>query len=304
MTIERTIVVGGASRSGTTLTTAIFDAHPEVAMAFEAVPRAFDHDLTFYIGLCKDLIQEFGEESAGVLAPQSQFGKIQKRVNMTEKWFGNWVRLSRRSGVGLAGVVEVLEELVAMGHPRIEDNDTRVIAARLIAERKQAVAQKPAVGVKSAAYLPFVDHFPNVYHVVIMRDPRDALASWRRLEWRERSAEEHARRWCALFEKYRKKVPADRLVTIRYPDWAGGDQDYAQSIFAKLGLTADFDTRTYHETTMVKDISGVAITQEDLWTSPLQAKVGYYAEHLTAEEIATVEEIAGPLMTEFGFSTT
>lgn len=301
MTIERTIVVGGASRSGTTLTTAIFDAHPEVAMAFEAVPRTFDQDLSVFVDLCSSLIAEFGEEACGVFAPQDEYRKVQQRVNAADKWFGNWVRLCRRSGVGLTGVRDVLNEVQAAGYARIDSDDARLTAARLIATRKGALSGKPAVGVKCGGYMPFADHFPNVYHVVIMRDPRDALASWRRLEWRDRPAQEHARLWCKLFEKYRANVAPDRLVPIRYPEWASGDQDYARSIFAKLGLTAEFDTRTYHETTMVKDIAGVQITQEDLWTSPLKAKVGYYPEHLSAEDIDAVEEVAGPLMTEFGF---
>lgn len=300
--IDRTIIVGGASRSGTTLTTAIMDAHPEVSMAFECVPRELEGDLVFYDRLVDTIVSEFGYDAVRVDSPKKVYAKVQKQINQTDRWFGNWVRLCRRSGVDLVGIGKVIEQLRIEGVDRIDANEPRLRAARLVVDLKQEITGKPSVGLKSAAYLPFVDFFPEVYHLVILRDPRDALASWRRLNWRDRPADEHATRWCALYEKYRSNVPTDRLVMIRYNDWASGDQDYAKEVFTKLGLSSEFDTRTYYEATMVKDISGVDITKEDLWRDPLTtARIGYYKDILTPDEISTIESIAGDLMEEFGF---
>lgn len=167
----------------------------------------------------------------------------------------------------------------------------------------------------------FLKAFPGSKPVLLVRDPRDVAASWNDAYsdggWRDRQmskvsggnplkrlgADEHTRKRAEhyvsalapaldAFERYEKQKS---LVT--YEELRANGPEVMERIAADLGLPGDKARQTAER----HAFEAIPEDQRGAGKFRRKAQPGSWREDLTEEQVAIVEEIAGPLMDRLGY---
>lgn len=192
--MERSVVVGGVGRSGTSLVQAMLHAHPDLVFLPET------HFFRRYVGplLRRIRVERAGVEGfAGMLEQDEQFA---------------------RAGIA----AQELLAPFADGSASFEPGGAYLRLLRLHRQRHEA----RVVGDKDPRlidFLPVLDRvLPDVRVVHVIRDPRDVLLSRRKAAWsRGRSDWSHLLAYRAQMCQAKRtgaRVLGDRYLEVRYED--------------------------------------------------------------------------------------
>lgn len=192
--MERSVVVGGVGRSGTSLVQAMLHAHRDVVFLPET------HFFRRYVGplLRRIRVERAGVEGfAGMLEQDEQFA---------------------RAGIAAQELLAPFAE----GSASFEPGGAYLRLLRLHRQRHEA----RVVGDKDPRiidFLPVLDRvFPDIRVVHVVRDPRDVLLSRREAAWsRARSDWSHLLAYRAQMLRAKRTGPrvfADRYLEVRYED--------------------------------------------------------------------------------------
>lgn len=222
----KVILVCGLSRTGTTLLSAMLDAHPCVSMGYELVPPTMGltpHKLA-------DAAEEAWRESGG--SPRRAGNLVKSRLGARA---GVFIKRASRALVDPPDLASVLRAH-ADAERGIHKADDRFALALRIAERKREIEGTLWCGFKGGGVdaSRFVKH--RARWVIIHRDPRDTLDSHRAVGLAT-SARELARAWNAMAGTIAEH--ADRSLHIRYEDLVTQPTDVSSRLCNLLGIELD-----------------------------------------------------------------
>lgn len=265
----RPLIITGMARSGTTMLQQLCNSHPQMRVTNEFGNYAFIGDsFPTYVA---QTVKRIGVINGKwrILGPP---GHVPAR-------FSNELRLRGGNQTANIGAVAVHLLRLARRWP------TRVTLSALVAEAGKDDPQTRIVGDKLPRYTFMMDRLvalPELLRLVIYRDCRDVASSflrkvrgdWERQRWTRNAdtAEKIARRWVRAIEMMDSY--SDHLFAIRYEDLVSDPR----SELLRLAKWLDVDPQGFNAR-MVSDTS-----------------VGKHKQGLTAQELDTVLEVAGPTL--------
>ncbi|MCA9654571.1 MAG: sulfotransferase [Myxococcales bacterium] len=267
-----------SERSGSNLIRSILNAHPEV---FAPEP--------IHLGAFWERLDEFGD------------------LRDDERWRAL-----------LAAIVEFLREWNGTLHPsvalRVDELLERIPRREFVAIyehvycRGLAASGKPRLFVKenhTAQRSPILlRHYPGARFVYQVRDPRDFLASCKRMSrFKYGSAEGALAVWCAdqrAAAELRARLPPERMFRGRYETLIHEPERYLGELCERMGIPFVPQMLAFHETA---DAQRAAAHEawRNLGRPIIRDNSGHYVQTLSPEEIALVETHAHALMLELGY---
>jgi Sulfotransferase family len=147
--------------------------------------------------------------------------------------------------------------------------------------------------------------WPDAHFIHIIRDPRSVAASLRAAsrswasDWASAGAWRNCERWIAdvsTGRQIRSATPNYHEVT--YEELSVGGPDVVMRLFAGLGIPSSLDEcKRYIDECNIENLKRLAVP-EGFFRS---GRTDSWQVELSAWEIALVEHVAGPLMSELGF---
>ena len=156
----------------------------------------------------------------------------------------------------------------------------------------------------------FLDGMSNGRAVLVLRDPRSVLVSFKKYTYAPAPAYLGAvfNCWDAMVhaDRYAKELAADRFLVVRYEDAARCPQAQAERIWSFLGLSGGADVgdrrrwrdahgRPWHANSSFHS-SG------DAQAFDVERSIERWREEITPAELALIEGVCGPLMERFGYT--
>jgi len=260
------IFICGTGRSGTSLLSVMLDSHHNIVMGAE-YPLHLNHGFTV-----SDLRR----------------GKAKQSLNRAER----------------CGLTQPEVRSAIKGLP----SEFRADQSEVLAALGKALARKTGKsrwGVKimldSARIGVYASAFPDASFLHLVRDPRDCFASERSFRWGERNAASSARKWVDL---NRAVMSHPGTIGVLYEDLVASPREVMDFILQRLGEPWDENVlrhesmpHLFHSMNRVKHPSRASTKR------PVnQSSVGRWKKDLRGSEVHAIEEVAGELMRECGYS--
>lgn len=225
----RHVFVYGMSRSGTTLVTAVLDAHPQISMGYELLPKGLG-DPAVAARRIRDTATDDPEACAEALRA------------LGEEQLAVYVLRSARCLVWPAEAADVLDSVAADGVAEITSLADRTAVSRRVTDVKSAKEGTSISGWKLNN--PTIGRFDKLVddaaYVCILRDPRDVWRSHVENDF-ERTVDQVAttwRRYLETFERFARKHPG-RCHLVRYEDLVSSPQQELDRLCEHLGIPRD-----------------------------------------------------------------
>ncbi|MBA0124282.1 sulfotransferase [Haloechinothrix sp. YIM 98757] len=273
---DRPVFVGGCPRSGTTLLRTMLNSHPELAMPRES----------------RFLLETWRR--------RERFGDL--GVERNREKLARWIFTRKAARPGRVGVESqrAIERLVA-APPTV---GSLLGTCFLMYAEQQG---KERWGDKRPMYVQYLDAifamFPDAQFVNVVRDPRAAVASMRRLDWYGGDVVPVAELWersQRAADAWRRRLAPDQLLEIRYEDLVARPEETLTDVCSFLRLSGDgiADALSYHEHNDIPETS----TYHWKVHQPVSADSSRRWEHeLSGEEIALIEYAAGKRLRRYGY---
>jgi len=156
----------------------------------------------------------------------------------------------------------------------------------------------------------FLDMMPNGKAILIIRDPRSVLLSFKRYTYAPPpgylGAVFNSLDAMQFALKYRERLPSDRFRCFRYEDVARDPKGLAGEVWQFMNLEGVYDVR---DQSSWKDAYGRSWhvnssfhDERDLRPFDVEASINRWQAGLCAEEIGLTEAICGETMTRFGYT--
>jgi hypothetical protein len=158
--------------------------------------------------------------------------------------------------------------------------------------------------------------YPNAKFLAVMRDGRDVACSYRKIKTLETTSpykpklpyevSDIANDWKQNNRKVQQfvaDVGADQALWIRYEDILKNPEQKMREVCHFLALEFEVDMIEYYSSTSPHQKVPKKMLDWKMKTlrKPDAANVNKYKSRLTTEQIQTFEDIAGELLTEFGY---
>jgi Sulfotransferase family len=200
------------------------------------------------------------------------------------------------------------------------DDDLRAFfqsfAERHVADIVAKAKPSAALVLKDPNFIQVLDEaedlFPRSVRIVCMRDPRDIAASFVQIGQRQQSATKPGKYERRDINFIGKKILASyqpllqgatpNAVLVRYEAIAGDPKGSLEALARDAGLEMHLDrierpvwldAEARHEASWITELEGAE-------ASP--ASIGSFKWVLTGEEVAMVQEICKPIMSQFGYA--
>jgi len=277
MPSNRPIFVIGCPRSGTTLLTLMLSSHSRIAIPPET----------------RFLVPVFrARRSFGDLAEKANRRELARQVVQREDTKFAHLGLDRE---------RVKKEIVA-GPPTM--GSALAAPYRLYA----ADRAKARWGDKRPGYVREVGVlralFPDLQVVHLVRDPRDCVGSLSRMRWWHHGTVGALATWvhavdCAAAA--RRRLPADAFHQLRYEDLVADPRTELQRLCAFLGEDFEPGMLAHQEEAARLPQRQRAGWHQETLAAVGTGRVGTHAGVLGADEVALVEQVAGPRMSRLGY---
>ncbi len=263
---EPLLFIVGAPRSGTTLLRAMLNRHSRIGLC----------DETFFFYWIGNRQRVFGD-----LADPARRARAVERFLETRRVI--------RLGLDLAALrTELLRE--ASSYPRFFAALLRFCAR---AEGKAIAGEKTPQHALEARTL--LDWYPEARLLHLVRDPRDVVASLKRMPWGAGSRLGDARTWRDCVEGAEACAHDPRFLRLRYEELIAAPEQELKRICGALGVG--------FETAM---LDGSGRKTDRWWFDRAQGavekgRVERWRSELTADDVAVVEAIAGEALGRHGY---
>ncbi|MDX6743374.1 sulfotransferase [Actinocorallia sp. A-T 12471] len=272
---RRPVFVGGCPRSGTTLLRSMLNSHPELAMPHE----------TYFVVPAWRRRDAFGDLT------------VERERRAVAQWI---VETPKTRYPRLSLTEDELSDALAAAPPTI---GSLIAAAFAASAAKQG---KPRWGDKRPHYILNMNAvyglFPNAQFVNIIRDPRGAISSMKRIGWSWGGLPSATEMWTRSVESadtWRRRLGPDQFMNIYYEDLVTNPEVVVAQLISFLGLDpAGTDAMLHHHE--AKDIpTGTPFTEvaKPVNTDAMRT----WEKELTAEDLAFVDHVAGSLISKHGY---
>jgi hypothetical protein len=193
----------------------------------------------------------------------------------------------------------------------------RSFAERHVVDIAAAATNPGVLVLKDPNFIQSLDEaaaiFPHAVRIVCMRDPRDIAASFVQIGQRQSATKpgKYERRDVLFISKkilasYQPLLPAmpAGVVMVRYEDLASNPKASLEALGGETGLTlsldrieeaAWLDAPARHEAAWISELEG---------GRPSPASIGSFKRVLEGEEIAVVQRVCRPIMSQFAYTPT
>lgn len=270
------VFIVGCERSGTTLLRAMLNAHPHIAIPYEA--------------------HRFSKKVVSVSSP------------WTHVWASHEVEVSVREflnhpKVRFWGLHEaaVMQELRAGASFRYSDILRAIYGAYAKREGKQRWGDKTPWNTFDLPEL--IQAFPDAQFVHIVRDGRDVYLSWSQVDWVRYDVEAAAKRWRGwVWAAYRpgERLGSKRYYQLRYEALIRRPCETLKAICQFLGEPFVENMLDYHTNEQL-------VPEEDrkfhqlLSRPPATSRVYRWKQEMQVAEVTRFERIAGPTLIKYGY---
>ena len=274
---DRPIIVLGCPRSGTTLVQLMLHSHPRIAIPPEN---------RFLIPAYRNRLR---------------FGDLEQVANRRRLAHFIVRNRTRFPDLGLDRS-ETIEWIVA-GPPTLGS------ALGVVLRESGARFGRPRWGDKRPFYYSFIPPlmrlFPDAQLVHVVRDPRDCVASLKRMPWWRAGTYHAVSAWASSVDNTEHALHAwpGALVRVCYERLVSDPESELRALCSALGER--------YEPAMAEPqvLAAVAVPERKHWhtatrTSPSTRSVGRWREELEGWEIALCEAVLAPRMERLGYETT
>lgn len=145
--------------------------------------------------------------------------------------------------------------------------------------------------------------FPDLLFLNVVRDPRAQVSSMNKAIIHDFDTLLNAMTWVKAYEKGAElaKTYPDRVLTIRYEDFVSNQEAVLRSVCRFFGIEffpAMLDVARSEEANRISTMS--ALWESNKY-SPIPANVDKFKKYLGADEIETIETLAGGFMDRYGY---
>lgn len=139
---------------------------------------------------------------------------------------------------------------------------------------------------------------PNTKVILLARDPRDVVCSYRAFakkvqatakDRREYAEDDHAANWCAVYEQL---LALPDYYLLKYPDLVTEPEKAIRGVLAYLGLVIGKACQRAIEANVIFPFHGTSKTPGD--------SIGRWQRDLAADEAEAIRQRCGPLMQRLG----
>lgn len=211
------VLVGGMSRSGTTLLSSVLEAHPDVAGGAELIPGKVQS-----LGALRDAL-DMAVDLSDDLSQVSRH--IKRRV---DPQLGSLVMRCYRAGSDYQGLQTAIESMLSAGIVELDAFDERFAFAVMVI-RQRMRAERRSVGsfkLNSPSVSAVLQDYSNAHVVCLIRHPCDVYDSHIRKNF-GKSLSDVCRAWnnySRAFIVAKQHFP-DRVELIKYEDFVANPQD-------------------------------------------------------------------------------
>ncbi len=290
---DEPIFIHGMSRSGTTLVTTVFDAHPSYSLSYEIYPKMLLGDGAAMLKLGRILAAQ--DEAAGART-------LDERATPAFKTF---CLRAGRGGVTLRDL-----GLLMLDHERSGgDFDSLTSCMRFVggvARLKMVREGNRWWGAKStAAYGDYLAYWPKARFIYTLRDPRDILASQQNNGAFKPDARQLGETWQ---KEHRMALDFQRqhphhLYISKYERLSADPETVLRELCEELKMDYSEDLLRFHtrsESTLRKNPKG-HLSAHRVAMPIDSASVGRWQKDLSAEDLEAVQAGASPLLAELGY---
>lgn len=274
----RPMFIIGCERSGTTLLRAMLNAHPHIAIPYEA--------------------QRFSKLLMG-RSPWTQVWSRDEAIAPIQQILAN-----PRVSFWAPTPAQVLYELDGQPTIRYDELLRAIYAAHARRERKSRWGDKTPRNTFDLPHL--ITAFPDAQFLHIVRDGRDVYRSWATVDWAGYDVATAAKRWTqwvGAADEPGEGVGPQRYHVLRYEELIEQPLQVLQRVCHFLGEAFSDRMLHYHEQQglvpeeQVKFHTGL--------TEPLDAsRVQRWKHAMSPADVATFERIAGPTLVKYGYELT
>lgn len=271
----RPVFIGASPRSGTTLLRTMLNQHPDLG-----IPR----ETRFLLGAWKQ---------------RNVWGDLNDAENKAK--LVEWIVYRKASRFGTTGIpLELARERLEQAPPTLGSVLGSVF--ELYAERKRSARW----GDKRPGYIRHLRAvrtlFPETQIVNVVRDPRAAVASMRRLGWYNGSVIEATDLWirsAGAGARASTRLDASTLYEVRY-------EDLIENPLATLEKLLDFlNLGSNHIDEMMNYHAGPDVPQNSyhsLISQPIDpSRIAAWKNDLTAGELSFIESATAEYMSHYGY---
>ena len=229
----------GVSRSGTTLLSAVLDAHSKVCMGYEMLFPALPG-----VNYIIDQLENVRSESVDL----RRAGSLLRKQGLTD--LGKWISRCYRLGLGVDDLLSVLEEYRDEHGDSLDQHGDRLLLIQRVLSVPEVCGDATYVGFKVTddAFEAYLKYFPESLFVYILRDPRDVYASLKNANFGV-SLDAACARWVKgvkSFTKFQKQHP-EQCRLVRYEDIVADPALALAPVFEMAGLEMEDDVLEFHQ---------------------------------------------------------
>jgi hypothetical protein len=293
ITNDSMVLVGGMSRSGTTLLTAVLDAHPEIACGAELLPA--------HMPSLADAISTLDSALAATNGDFSEVGRYLRRQGDRDS--GLFLVRCYRAGVTHEEVRDALVELESQLPNGAKQLGERLLVAQAIMRRRAVRESAVSYGFKITTSAPNVAqaYLPNTAVICIIRDPRDVILSHQKREF-DRTVGEISKTWLAYAKRYRQfeAQKPERCMVIRYEDLTRQPRRTLMKVFEILPVDLKPEVFEFYRSDSPIH-AGFHPNAERLRMNFSTDGIGLGAKKLSREELQEIELICGDELANYGY---
>jgi hypothetical protein len=286
------VFVCGFSRSGTTLLTTILDSHPEISMGYELMQEI--PPLPDAIAALERARREAPEQPALYLREDENTHALGTYLIHAE-----WALVDIEELIAVLRRVNRDEGITDVASPK---DQARVALA--VVERKREIegARLSGYKVPTSRFGVFARNFPDSGFVLIVRDPRDVVASQlaRKFDRSIQKIATHYRNYVQRFRRFALLHPGHTAM-VRYEDLVNDPEPQFTAIFGMLRLDYGDEVRRYWDSKAsihrTRHNNAPSVGRDLFKTS-----IGRWRDDLDAAQQAEIERICRRQMKRFGYA--
>ena len=295
ISIDPMIFPCGVSRSGTTLLSAILDAHSQICMGYEMNFKGVKGISFIRYQLLKVRPDATDLKRAGSLL------RKQRKIDL-----GKWISRCHRLGIEYDEFIREIEAHKKEHGDSLRRPEKKIfLINRIVAlARKKTGATIGGFKVTNTFFNQYLTFFPESAFVYILRDPRDVFCSLRERNF-GLSLKTSCRAWkngILNFEKFLQNHPENGLI-IRYEDLVQNPKDTIGHILKTLGLNFEEKVLNFHDGN-AKILNSSHPNAERLKKGFFSTSVNRFKKDLIINEAEKIEKLCKKYMDKYDYSLT
>ena len=282
----------GVSRSGTTLLSAILDAHSQVCMGYEMMFKSISG-----VGYIIEHMERIRLESDNL----KKAGSLLRKQGHTE--VGKWISRCHRLDFNFDELVAVLHDYQNEYGDSLVKMRSRLLLVKRVVDNAMVKSNASIAGFKinDIRFDDYLNYFPLSSFIYILRDPRDVYCSLKERGF-DLSIQSACNGWIKSIHNFEKfqDINSDKCFLIRYEDLVRYPKKTIEILFDKLNLPVEENVLNFHNSKS-RILKSSHPNAEKLKKGFFSSSVGRYKFDLSREDAAKICNICKNIMEKYNY---